>query len=133
MAVIDANIVLRYVLNDHEELSQKAADILEHQTVILPIEAACEVVYVLQKVYGVNREQIQRQLSELVHERLLTLEKTEVFLKALACYHTTTLDFVDALLWAYHVVEHQEILTFDEKLQKHIQRTTEQEQETDTL
>ncbi|KPA12448.1 pilus assembly protein [Candidatus Magnetomorum sp. HK-1] len=48
MTIVDANIVLRYVLNDHEELSSKAADILEHQTVVLPIEAACEVVYVLQ-------------------------------------------------------------------------------------
>jgi len=133
MAVVDANIVLRYVLNDHEELSQKAADILEHQTVMLPIEAAYEVVYVLQKVYGVNREQIRCKLSDLVNERLIRVEKREVFLKALDCYHTTTLDFVDALLWAYHVVEHQEIVTFDEKLQKHIQQTTEHEQEIDTL
>jgi len=42
MTIIDANIVLRYVLDDHQELSPKAADILEHQIVILPIEAACE-------------------------------------------------------------------------------------------
>lgn len=128
MTFVDANIVLRYVLNDHEELSQRAADILEHQTVILPIEAACEVVYVLQKVYRVSREQIQSKLCDLVNERLITVEKVEVFLKALHCYHTTTLDIVDALLWAYYVVEDHEILTFDEKLQKHIQRTAEQEQ-----
>ncbi len=133
MAIVDANIVLRYVLNDHEELSRKAADILEHQSVMLPIEAACEVVYVLQKVYGVNREEIRQKLSELVNERLLTVEKTEIFLKALACYHTTTLDFVDALLWAYHVVEHQEIFTFDGKLQKHIQRTSKREQKSGSV
>jgi hypothetical protein len=30
---------------------------------------------------------------------------------------------VDTLLWAYHVVEKQEIFIFDEKLNKHIQRS----------
>lgn len=51
--------------------------------------------------------------------------KKSLRLKALDCYHTTTLDIVDALLWAYHIVEHHEVLTFDEKLRKHIQRTAE--------
>ncbi len=51
MPLVDANIVLRYILNDHPQLSQQAADVLEQQTVIAPIEVVCEVVYVLQKVY----------------------------------------------------------------------------------
>jgi predicted nucleic acid-binding protein len=44
MVIVDANIVLRYLLDDHPELSPKAADILEQHSVTLPIEAACEVV-----------------------------------------------------------------------------------------
>jgi predicted nucleic-acid-binding protein len=124
MTIIDANIVLRYILDDHTELSPKAADILENQSVMLPIEAACEVVYVLQKVYQVDRQQIQQYLSELVNEQLITVEKTEVFLKALDCYGTTTFDFVDTLLWAYHIVEQHDVLTFDQKLSKHIFRST---------
>ena len=60
------------------ELSPKAAGILENQSVLLPIEAACEVVYVLQKVYRVARQQIQERLSELVDESLITLEKPAV-------------------------------------------------------
>jgi predicted nucleic acid-binding protein len=51
MGVVDANIILRYLLDDHEELSPKAEEILEQKTVTLPIEVACEVVYVLQKVW----------------------------------------------------------------------------------
>ena len=50
MSIVDANVVLRYLLDDHPDLSAKAADILEQNTVTLPIEVACEVVYVLQKV-----------------------------------------------------------------------------------
>jgi predicted nucleic-acid-binding protein len=66
MSVVDANIILRYLLDDHAELSPKAAEILEHQTVNLPIEVACEVVYVLQKVYAVDRKEIRQQLGNLV-------------------------------------------------------------------
>jgi predicted nucleic-acid-binding protein len=123
MALVDANIVLRYLLDDHTELSPKAAEIIEEKDVLLPMEAACEVVYVLQKVYKVDREQIQQYLGELVSRQLVAVEKTEVFLKALECYSTTSLDFVDTLLWAYHAVDQQEILTFDEKLRKYIEKT----------
>ncbi|OQY11345.1 MAG: hypothetical protein B6I31_05090 [Desulfobacteraceae bacterium 4572_19] len=65
-------------MNDHEGLSQKATDILEHQFVALPIEAACEVVYVLQKVYHVDRLKIKECLGELINKRLIAVEKPEI-------------------------------------------------------
>jgi predicted nucleic-acid-binding protein len=123
MSVVDANIILRYVLDDHAELSPKAAEILEQHTATLPIEAACEVVYVLQKVYAVDRKDIQQQLSNLLNEKFVDMDKPAVFLKALECYRTSTFDFVDTLLWAYHAVEQQEVFTFDDKLDKYIRRT----------
>jgi len=68
MCVVDANIVLRYVLDDHAELSPKAAKILEQYAVTLPMEAACEVVYVqntcplgLTQAVGVKGEQLINQ------------------------------------------------------------------------
>jgi len=122
MSVVDANVILRYVLDDHAELSPRAAEILEQQTAILPMEVACEVVYVLQKVYEVDREEIRQQLGNLLTENLIEMDKFAVFLKALECYSTSTFDFVDCLLWAYHTVEQREVFTFDNKLHKFIQR-----------
>ena len=123
MSLVDANIILRYILDDHAELSTAAAAILEQQTVTLPIEVACEVVFVLQKVYTVDREEIRQQLGNLLNENLVTMEKPTVFLKALECYSKSKFDFVDCLLWAYHTVDQQTIFTFDNKLRKFIQRT----------
>ena len=80
-------------------------------------------MYVLQKVYEVDRQDIQQQLGNLLIENLVEMDKSAVFLKALECYSTSTFDFVDTLLWAYHAVEQQEIFTFDDKLHKYIQRT----------
>jgi len=123
MSLVDANVILRYILDDHPELSTTAAAILERQTVTLPIEVACEVVFVLQKVYTVDREEIRQQLGNLLNENLVTMEKPAVFLKALECYSKSKSDFVDCLLWAYHTVDRQTIFTFDNKLHKFIQRT----------
>ena len=122
MAIADANIILRYILNDHEQLSAKAAEIIENNTISLPIEVACEVVFVLQKVYQVERDKIQGVLSELITEGLVCLEKPDLLLTALDCYGKTKFDFVDCLLWAYHEVEQESIFTFDGKLEKYIQR-----------
>lgn len=34
MSLVDANVVLRYLLDDHAELSVRAAEILEQQTIL---------------------------------------------------------------------------------------------------
>ena len=39
MSLVDANVVLRYLLDDHAELSAKATEIIEQQAVTLPMEA----------------------------------------------------------------------------------------------
>lgn len=125
MSLVDANVVLRYLLDDHAELSLKAAGILERNSVTLPVEVGCEVVYVLQKVYAVERKEIQQQLGELINEGWVSMDKAAVFLKALEFYGNSTLDFVDTLLWAYQRIEQQEIFTFDSKLLKQLQRANE--------
>ncbi|MBE9061275.1 PIN domain-containing protein [cf. Phormidesmis sp. LEGE 11477] len=83
MNIVDANVVLRYLLDDHAELSPQAAEIIEQQTVALPIEVACEVIYVLQKVYTIDRKDIQQQLGKLLTENLIEMDKSVVFLKGL--------------------------------------------------
>jgi len=125
MGLVDANVVLRYLLDDHAELSPKAAEILERHSVTLPVEVGCEVVYVLQKVYAVERKEIQKQLGALLNEGLVSMDKPDIFLKALECYSDSTLDFVDTLLLAYQLVERQEVFTFDGKLLKQLQRSSE--------
>lgn len=122
MSLIDANVVLRYLLDDHAELSVRAAEILEQHTVTLPIEVACEVVYVLQKVYAIDRGEIKAQLSGLLLEGLVHMDKADRFLSVLKLYSSSKLDFVDTLLWASHIVEQEEVFTFDAKLLRSIRQ-----------
>jgi predicted nucleic acid-binding protein len=48
--ICDANLILRYILEDIPDSSVKAAEIMERENVFVPFEVLAEVVYVLLKV-----------------------------------------------------------------------------------
>ncbi|NLX25849.1 MAG: type II toxin-antitoxin system VapC family toxin [Lentisphaerae bacterium] len=55
MIRVDANVILRYLLGDHPEHSEQAAEIIDRFSVFVSGEVLCEVVYVLSGVYSVDR------------------------------------------------------------------------------
>lgn len=118
MNIADTNIVLRYILKDHPELSPRAAEQIEHNDIFLPTEIVCEVAYVLQKVYQMPKSDIRTILQQLFDNGLISVEKPFLYRKALDVYAMKNLDIVDAFLCAYRVLEELEVFTFDEKLQK---------------
>jgi predicted nucleic-acid-binding protein len=118
MKIVDANIVLRYLLNDTEDLSEKAANLLENNEVFVPNEVIAEIVYVLEKVYKVENSEISRVLMEFFHCDNLAVSDIGVVNEAFRLYGRKRLDFVDTLLYAYYKVGNHEIYTFDKKLNK---------------
>ena len=118
MKIVDANRILRYLLNDTEDLSSKAANLLENNAVMVPNEVIAEIVYVLEKVYKVKSEEISSSLMELFDYDNLQVNDHEILVEALTVYSKQKLDFVDALLYAYHKVGKHEVYTFDKKLNK---------------
>jgi predicted nucleic-acid-binding protein len=118
MQKIDANIVLRYILNDHAELSPKAKEIIEQNTVEVPIEVLCEVVYVLTGYYKIDRIIVSTKLEYFIEQTQCSVPHRNVVLQSLKYFGETVLDFVDCILASYAKVEKDEIHTFDKKLQK---------------
>ena len=66
MKKVDANILLRYILNDHKELSLKAKEIIDGQAVEIPIEVLCEVIYVLSGHYDIDKKSISTELKRFL-------------------------------------------------------------------
>jgi len=120
MLIADTNVILRYLLNDDEKLSYQATQIIENNTISVPVAIACEVVFVLQKVYELERENIRDILATLVESEIVFIERSDLFLNALDHYRQTRLDFVDCLLWAYKEIDQVTVFTFDKKLNKYI-------------
>lgn len=116
MRIIDANIVLRYLLDDDPVLASQAASILEKGAVHLPFEVLAEVVYVMQGVYAVPRDKISVTLESFLTSHGVATNSTPIASAALRLYAEKKIDFVDALLCAYHRVDGCEIETFDKKL-----------------
>ena len=116
--LVDANIIIRYLLNDHEELSEKATVIIENNEVLLPNVVIAEIVYVLEKVYEVKNEEISDILLELFKYTNIVVNDIEVLEEAFILFGKRRLDFVDTLLYAYNKVKGYEVYTFDKKLNR---------------
>ena len=58
MLLIDANAILRYVLNDNSDMAGKVHELIKNNKVTIRFEVMAEVVYVLNKVYKLPRNEI---------------------------------------------------------------------------
>ena len=113
--LVDANVVLRYMLHDDETQYPLAEQTVRDGAYLLP-EVLAEVVYVLLGVYSVPREEIASRLQLLVREVLS--EHPEILETALSTFGATKLDFVDCLLAAYNRHLEDKVVSFDRKLNK---------------
>ncbi len=117
MCLIDANVILRYLLDDNQLMAQQAKKVVENGAYTKP-EIIAEVVYVLKGVYKVGRADISAYLKLL----LQTVKCTdgEAVIYALDLYAQTSLDFIDCLLVAYHELNSETVFTFDKKLNRYL-------------
>lgn len=114
MVMIDTNMILRYLLNDNEEMAGRAEKIIRENSVWVTIEVMAEVVYVLKGVYSIERSAISASLSVFLSE--VQTAEPEVLKLGLQTYGNHNLDFVDCILYAYGQVKGYKIETFDKKL-----------------
>lgn len=113
--LIDANVILRYLLGDHPQMSEEARKVIKDGAFTLP-EVLAEVVYVLKGVYKVERTEIAATLMEFLDE--IAIDNQETMCEALALFSETSLDFVDCILIARHRVLGDNVMSFDKKLNK---------------
>lgn len=113
--IIDANVILRYLLDDHPQMADEAERVIDMGAETLP-EIIAEVVYVLQGVYKMPRKDIKECILGILSE--VEIKNYGVMFEALHIYEKYNLDFVDCVLAAYKCVENREIFTFDKKLNK---------------
>ena len=121
MKMIDTNVILRFILHDNETLAKQAAEIIINNECLVTNEIAAEVIYVLSKVYNIDREKTAAELTKILNLRSIKPVENEVLRYAVKLYGEKSLDFADCLLVGYHSVYSYEIYTFDKKLIKLLQ------------
>lgn len=123
MFYIDTNVFLRYLVFDEKNqvqskiakklIEQIKAKELPAYTGILVIS---EIVYVLEKYYEVEKENIESYVSALISMENLNIENKDNLLFALKLYSSKNVDFEDAYTYIDMLEkEIKDIYTFDNK------------------
>ena len=113
MKLIDANVILRYLLREPPEQAEQARAVIAAGA-FTTMEVMAEVVYVLQKVYGVRREEISAAVMRVAGE--VGIAEYDALSCAMELFQTRNLDFVDCALAARSFVNGDEVFSFDKKL-----------------
>lgn len=117
MTLLDANYILRYLLNDHPEMFEEAKGLIENKACMILGEVLAEVVYVLEGYYKTPRPKIAEALRLFFEEGNVHMhEPLSVAIKALRLYAESSLDYVDCYLCA--LKDRYKVATFDKKLQR---------------
>lgn len=113
--MLDANAVLRFLLQDIEEQFQEVEAVVKRDRCYVTLEVMAEVCYVLEGLYQVSREDIVNNFRKLNFD--VTILNVDVFLRALEIFDKSPkLDFVDCLLYGYKMERGIDIVTFDKQL-----------------
>jgi predicted nucleic-acid-binding protein len=125
--IVDANVVLRYLLGDHPELSPRAKAFFDgvragERGAYVAESVVVECVYVMQRVYQVPRPEIAEKLTTLLGFRGIAGEQIAVLRHALALYAETNVSFVDALIAAIAIAKGLPVETYDKDLNKLLAR-----------
>lgn len=111
--LLDANAVLRHLLNDIPAQADQTTEAIQAGAEVTP-EVIAECVYVLTGIYELPRSVISEALTRFLDE--VSCERSRILMKALQLFADTKLDFVDCILLAANQLTGQPVLTFDRKL-----------------
>ena len=117
LSVIDANVILRYLIGDGGDLALRAREIIESGEAYAYPEVLAEVVYVLSGVYEVPRLQISLAFRKLV--QFMSFYDYDMLLCAFNFYELSTMDFVDCLLVARSLILKENVVSFDKQVMRY--------------
>lgn len=120
MAFVDTNILLRWLLGDHQELSAKAEELIQRAkpgSLIVTDIIVAEIVYVLRST-GRDRQQTSEALLLIRRTTALKYENDELMTEIIDLLTAISLDFADCYLLVRAKREKMNLETFDKALRK---------------
>lgn len=122
--LLDANVVLRFVLGDPPKQAEAARRLFEgadrgERTLHLPPLIVAECAYVLDSFYHLDRPDVAGALRRVVELPGVRAEERPVVLDALGRYERVKVDFADAYLAAKAAADPRfEVASFDKDFKK---------------
>ena len=123
ITVLDTNVILRYLLNDHPQHFQRAqvfmADVISGEiTVYIPDSVLAECVYVLLKVYKVPKPKVCEILTGILSYAGISHVNREILINSLQLFAEHKVDVVDAIVHATAQQQDWDVFSFDQDMKK---------------
>jgi len=121
--LLDTNVLLRFLLDDHPELSVAAARLFQQAAdekclLILTDLGIAEAVWVLTSYYKLERQKVAESLAKLLLKAGVQCPSLEPVLGALSRFKATNCDFFQCYLAAQAASSGVAIASFDSDLRK---------------
>ncbi|MBN2443451.1 MAG: PIN domain-containing protein [Spirochaetales bacterium] len=119
----DTNVVLRYLLNDHPEMSKEAYVFFEkvrtgEKKALILESVLTECVYVLTKFYKIPGDEAAQKLSKLLHYKGIINPDADNLINALHIFSKSSIALVDCIIISKLDKPDYHIFTFDKDLIK---------------
>ena len=116
MISLDTNVVLRFLLDDVPEQTERATKAIKHNKVYITDVAVVEVIYVLEKVILLSRKDISKLVSDffgfanVIYNPYFLLETIQLY------KHHPSLSIVDCYASSEAKAYYNQLVTFDKRL-----------------
>ena len=124
MISLDTNLLVRLLTNDEPKQTEKVRKALdqaqvEQKRIWVSVVVACELVWVLQRLYGYDKAQIVFALSTLLKFQGLEFQSHQAIKKSVGDMRRGQADFADILMGHLSAAEGADfVLTFDKQAAK---------------
>lgn len=121
--LLDANVLLRFLLDDHPTLSPRARQVFSAAAsgeivLVLTDLVLAEAVWVLSSFYKLERSDIALQLSTFLGLAGMECANLELIQDSLSRYAQTNCDFADCYLAAIAAANQVRLASFDADFRK---------------
>jgi len=118
VSLIDTNVIIRFLVGDHDEHLKKAKEIFEDiqkakQEVIILDSVLMEVFFVLTKFYKLPKTEVVDDLKAILALEGVVNSDKVVLMEALSLVDHKNIDFVDALICAKSKLQGFGKISFD--------------------
>ena len=121
MKALDTNVLVRFLVRDDRKQAEIVRSTFRQaertgQTFFVPSLVVLEIVWVLDSVYEISREEIVGALQDLVLMPVLEFEAQSALRKALSVAQTNRIDLDDLLIaHSAKFANCESVLTFDKR------------------
>jgi len=102
MIGLDANVLVRYIMQDDARQSALATRLVESLSVespgFVPLVSVVELAWVLSSAYELDRGQVVQAFEGLLRTKEIAVERAEIVWKALRVFQSANADFADCLI-----------------------------------